>query len=55
VIPSTIPNVAGVAAPVRGIIMVPFYDGRMPLGSQGLTFLERPALYQMFIQVERLP
>jgi hypothetical protein len=55
VIPSTIPNVAGVAAPVRGVIMVPFYDGRMPLGSQGLTFLERPAMYQMFIQVERLP
>jgi hypothetical protein len=55
VIPSGLPNVVGVAAPVRGIIMVPFYDGRLPLGSQSLTFQERPAQYQMFIQVERIP
>lgn len=55
VISSTLPNVAGVAAPVRGIIMVPFYDGQMPGSGLVSTFVGRRAMYQMFIQVERLP
>jgi hypothetical protein len=42
---------AGVVAPKPGTIVLTFQDAGMP----GLPLVERPALYQMFIQVERVP
>jgi hypothetical protein len=42
----------GVIAPKPGIIVVHFQDEGM-LGTAGLP--ERPAIYQMYIQVERMP
>lgn len=42
----------GAAAPLPGILMIEFLDDYIP-GSLG--FPERPALYHMYIQVERVP
>lgn len=51
---NTIPAIAriGVVAPKPGIIVVHFQDRGM-FGTVGLP--ERPAIYQMYIQVERMP
>jgi len=51
---NTIPAIAriGVIAPKPGIIVVHFQDNGL-LGTAGLP--ERPAIYQMYIQVERMP
>ena len=42
----------GMAAPKPGILVVQFEDHNI---QGGLGFPDRPAIYQMFIQVERLP
>lgn len=42
----------GVAAPLPGIMVIQFEDRNMP---GFLAIPERPAIYQMFIQVERMP
>ena len=44
-------NAPGIIAPKSGTLVVTFQDSGMP----GLPLVERPALYQMFIQVERVP
>lgn len=59
-IPSPVPNsqwtlaTIPVPAPKPGIIVLHFQDDRMPLQGIMLT-TERPAMYQMLIQVERMP
>lgn len=50
--PSPWLKVPGVLAPKPGVIMIEFNDGILP---GFLGFPERPAMYQMFIQVERIP
>jgi hypothetical protein len=52
ILPSPFTNVPGVLAPKPGILMVEFYDGELPSFVLGAP---RPAKYQMFIQVERVP
>jgi len=50
--PGPLPQLPGVPAPTRGVMMVTFYDDEIP---GFLGFPEPPAYYQMFIQVERVP
>lgn len=52
VVPSPMGNVTGVVAPRPGLIYLQFQDGP----NLSSTFPpERPAIYQMYIQVERMP
>jgi hypothetical protein len=53
-IPSPLPVAPGVLAPKPGVLSVLFRDG-VPVGGVIGNVIQRPAIYQMFIQVERLP
>jgi hypothetical protein len=54
VFPSPLPLAPGPLAPKPGVLSVVFRDGVQIGGLLG-NVIQRPAIYQMFIQVERLP